>query len=72
MAKIHYKVDGKGVLQASADVALRGRLVKVAVQAATTPEEEKGDMGVWAQVTFDLFSAKETLQTAASKLGTED
>lgn len=67
MAKIRYKVDAKGVLQASADLLVNGRLVKIAVQGATVPEGDKDDIGLWAQLTFDLFSEKESILNGASK-----
>lgn len=67
MAKIRYKVDAKGVLQASADMQLNGRLVKISVQGATVPDGDKNDVGVWAQVTMDLFSAKDSIRNGTSE-----
>jgi len=68
MAHIKYKVDGRGVVSASADTYVNGRLMRIGVQSATTQEEGKDDMGVWAQLTLELFNKKESVRNGASEL----
>ena len=67
MAKIKYKIDSRGVLNATADVIVNGRLLRMSAQAATTNEGEKSDAGLWGQVTMDLFSKAETAKNGASE-----
>lgn len=71
MAHIKYKVDGRGVVSATADTVVNGRLMRIGVQGATTQEDGKDDIGVWAQVTMELFNKKESVQNGASELGRE-
>ena len=69
MAHINYKVDGRGVLNVSADTFVAGRLMRIGVQGATTQEEGQKDLGAWAQLTMELFNVKESIQEGASELG---
>lgn len=71
MAQIKYKVDTRGVLSASADVAVGNRLLRITSQAATTNEGEKDDFGLWGQVTLDLFNKAETARNGLGEPGKE-
>lgn len=71
MAHIKYKVDGKGVVSATADTYVKGRLVRIQARAATTEGDGDSDHGAWGQVTMDLFTKKEIAQNGASERGTK-
>lgn len=67
MAKIKYKVDGKGVLTVQADVQVGQSLQRIFVQGAAVDNQKDPNHKAWAQLTWDLFGEKERVQNGASK-----
>lgn len=67
MAKIKYSMDAKGVLRAQADTFVNGRLVRIGVTGASVQGDTEKDAHAWGQLTFDLFSERDSIQNGASE-----